>query len=294
VTGVYTLNSAALELLDAARTKGIAGLVEQTIAPRKHELELLHPEAERFPGWEPDVGEDDYSEEYMAREAAEWRAARTIICGSEFVRSGIERCGGPVNKCVVIPYGIDIPAAAKRGADPNRYLARRPLRVLTVGAVGLRKGSPHVLGAARLLKGRAEFRMVGPVCIGGEVRAALRQHVDVIGPVPRSEVSRHFRWADVFLLPSICEGSATATYEALGHGLPVVCTPNTGSVVRDGIDGFLIPPGSHVPIVEKLVLLAGDRHRLAEMSARAEERSQEFTIASYGQRLLGALSLQKV
>ena len=65
--------------------------------------------------------------------------------------------------------------------------------------------------------------------------------MELAGPVPRSVVAEHYAWADVFLLPSVCEGSATATYEAIASGIPVICTPNAGSVIEDGRQGFRSP-----------------------------------------------------
>jgi glycosyltransferase involved in cell wall biosynthesis len=117
----------------------------------------------------------------------------------------------------------------------------------------------------------------------------MRAHVELTGSVPRSEVHAHFAWADVFLLPSICEGSATVTYEALAHGLPVICTKNTGSVVRDGIDGFIVPEADAPAIVERLELLLSDRGRIEQMSTHARSSSRDFTVKAYGKRLLKAL-----
>jgi glycosyltransferase involved in cell wall biosynthesis len=93
----------------------------------------------------------------------------------------------------------------------------------------------------------------------------------------------------VFLLASICEGSATVCYEALAAGLPVVTTPNAGSVIRDGIDGFIVPIRDGPAIAGRLRLLAGDRERLSWMSANATARSREFTVEKYGDRLVGAI-----
>jgi glycosyltransferase involved in cell wall biosynthesis len=107
--------------------------------------------------------------------------------------------------------------------------------------------------------------------------------------VPRSEIHRQFSWADVFLLPSICEGSATVCYEALSFGLPVITTPNTGSVVRDGIDGFVVPIRNTESIIEKLVRFDSDRDLLALMSRNARQRSADFTVEKYGERLLSSL-----
>lgn len=113
--------------------------------------------------------------------------------------------------------------------------------MLTVGAVGLRKGSPYVGGVSRLLAGEVEFRMVGPLELLPEAQKKLAASVELTGPIPRSEMRKQFEWADVFLLPSLCEGSAISVYEALAAGLPVICTENTGSVVRNGIDGYIVP-----------------------------------------------------
>ncbi len=160
--GVYTFNSAGLELLRHARQRGLRAVMEQTIAPREVEQRLLSEEDEHHPGWEQRVSTHGAVAEYGARERAEWGEAELILCGSEFVRATIGACGGPVERCVVVPYGVD-----GRFAVPERRPARGPLRVLTVGAVGLRKGSPYVLEAARRMGRGAEFRMVGPVGVSG-------------------------------------------------------------------------------------------------------------------------------
>jgi glycosyltransferase involved in cell wall biosynthesis len=281
---VYVYNSAGLEILREAHRLGLKGIVEQTIAPRAVERVLLREEAAFFPQWEAPAQEEASLDEYCARESAEWAAADLIVCGSDWVKEGIVSCGGEKARCVVVPYGLDNMAIAptKRQRDPGQ------LRVLTVGAIGLRKGSPYVLETAELLAGRAEFRMVGPIQILPAAELRLRKKVHLTGIVPRSEIASHFDWADVFLLPSLCEGSATSTYEAMAHGLPVICTPQTGSVVRDGVDGFIVPARARDVIAEKLHALAADPVLLSAMSASAREHSADFTLAKYGERLLAA------
>lgn len=281
---IYAFNSAALEIADFGRRKGLKIVIEQTIAPRAVEIELLARESDSFPGWEADRGENHLDRQYVAREKAEWNLADIIVCGSPFVRESIAACGGPVDKCVVVPYGVDRPL------PPLRYVRSGPLRVLAVGTIGLRKGSPYVLEAARRLKGLALLRMVGSCDLSGNVRHAMLEHCDVIGPVPRSQLERHFAWADVFLLPSICEGSATATYEALAAGLPVVTTRNAGSVVRDGVDGFIVPIRDPEAITTHLCELAARSDLRLWMSRNARQRASEFTVAAYGRRLLSSLN----
>jgi glycosyltransferase involved in cell wall biosynthesis len=281
--GVFGYNGECLELLTTARAAGLWTAVEQTIAARDVLDRLRLEEQEAFPDWQPPVT-DGHGREAAARERAEWAEADLILCGSEFVRDSIAASGGPLARCVVVPYGID-----GRFTVTGRIPHSGPLRVLTIGEVGLRKGAPYVLEAARRLGRRATFRMVGPCGLLPGAWAHMSRVIDMRGPVPRSEMAAQFAWADVMLLPSICEGSATAVYEALAAGLPVICTPNTGSVVRDGQDGFIVPIRDIDAIVDRLTMLATKPALRVEMGRSATARAAGFTVVEYGRRLLAAL-----
>ncbi len=282
--GVVAYSGECLELLQAAHKAGLWTAVEQTIAPRPIVDRILAEEHEAFPGWQMPLLADAYANAFAARERSEWEAADLILCGSTFVRDGIAALGGPADRCIVVPYGVDA-----RFAVPQRPSHGGPLRVLTVGEVGLRKGSPYVIAAARRLAGGATFRMVGTCSLLPEVRSKAAAAVEFTGPVPRAEILRHFAWADIFLLPSMCEGSATVVYEALAAGLPVICTANTGSVVRDGIDGYIVPIRDVEAIVDRLQQLATNANVRREMSDAAISRAANFSLQTYSNRLLAAL-----
>lgn len=282
--GLYAFNSAALELLEYAEQNGLRSIVEQTIAPTEVIAGLLKNEAEAFPGWVNAQDADHDAAEFIARERAEWQKASIILCGSQFVQNAIASAGGPVSRCVVVPYGVANPAAVSA-----RPMNKGPLRVLTIGAVGLRKGTPYVLEAAERLGNAAHFRMVGVITIPPAIEKHIRRHVELTGPVPRNEVGSHYNWADVFVLPSICEGSAIVTYEALAAGLPVICTPNTGSVVRDGVDGFIVPIRDSGAIVKRLGRLAVDRELLCHMGTNARA-NDSWSLRTYAKNLLTCIT----
>ncbi|MGF6231997.1 hypothetical protein QFZ27_005952 [Inquilinus ginsengisoli] len=288
-SGFYGFIRECLEPLQAARARGMWTAVEQNIAAWELVDRLEREEQERFPAWISEVTERASSEAYASRERAEWAEADLIVCPSEFVRQSVAEYGGPVDRCVIVPYGVDA-----RFQIPTRDRRNGPLRVLTVGSLGLRKGTPYVLEAARRMSGRADFRMVGRGAVPSAACAGLDGVVQFTGPIPRLEIIAQYAWADVFLLPSVCEGSATVTYEALAAGLPVITTPNTGSVVRDGTDGFVVPIRDVDAIVQSLHLLRADRARLSEMSHNAKLRAQDFDLAGYGRRLCDALGKARV
>jgi glycosyltransferase involved in cell wall biosynthesis len=284
---VYAFNSAALELMDFARKNGSLCVLEQTIAPKRIERVILEEESARWPGWEEGPGSSRALDiEYGDREAEEWSKSDLIVCGSEFVAQSISAAGGPKERCVVIPYGVDPVSAEYVERSP-----RRDLHVLFVGRIGLRKGAPYVAECARALKSRTfQFRAAGPSDLPPKALSEFASHVEVMGPVSPLEVANLYGWADVLILPTLCEGSATVCYEALAAGIPVITTPNAGSIVRDGIDGFIVPIRRADLLAEKLEMLAQDGDLLRSLSRNAAKRALDHTLSRYGERLLAALT----
>jgi len=210
----------------------------------------------------------------QGRERAEWQLADLIVCGSEFVRRGVVDCGGAIQKCVVVPYGV----------DTNFYQAARsqragPLRVLCVGEAGLRKGISYAAETARLLGDAAEIKWIGRISLLPNARRIVEPYVKLTGPTPRNMMAAEFQWADVLFLPSVCEGSATVTYEALMSGLPVITTPNAGSVVIDGVEGFIVAARDPDAMAERLRYLHVHRDALSKMQDAARSRVTAVTRA---------------
>jgi glycosyltransferase involved in cell wall biosynthesis len=284
VDGVYAFKMVALEILTEGRRHGLKTILEQPNVHRQVMHDLLREEHRLHPGWaEPREGDRYFRKEHR-REKKEWSKADLIICPSGFVKEGIRKADGPVERATVVPYGVDF-----KVRDRPRQKPSRPLHVLSVGTVSLRKGVPYLLQAAR--QSSARFRMVGPIDLKQEGLTQLSKEVDLPGKVPRSDIHDHYEWADVFVLPSICEGSATVVYEALAHALPVICTPNTGSIVRDSEEGFIVPIRKADPIVCHLDELASNPDLYHSMSVRALTRyRQEGTLEAYGRRLVSSIN----
>jgi len=284
---VYGFNSASSKLFRHCKTMQAACILDQTMGARRHHEELMKDERNRWKDWETEL-HDSRIDEFIDRELEEWQLADLILCPSKFVLDSIVSCGADAAKCRIVPYGVQ---AAKYAAKPAA--AASPdgaIHVLFVGSVGLRKGVQYLLEAARLLAAKAEFRVIGPIsCDTDKLTQAAPSNARLIGRVPHSEIASHYAWADVFCLPSLFEGSATVTYEALAAGLPVICTENTGSIVRDGHDGCIIPIRNAEAIAAKLDTLANDRDLLARMSENASARAHEFTWEEYGKRLVAAI-----
>lgn len=285
--GVYAFNGVGLELLKTALALGLRTVVDQISAPIEVEQRIMAEEQEINSGWEKSLrttGQLSATSASAARERAEWETAAIIICASEFTRECVRSVGGPWERCVVVPYGIE-----GIGGKIRRREARR-LRVLYVGGVKLQKGVAYLLEASRFLSRECfEIRAVGGVSLTEKGRYAMARRVDLVGAVPKSEMRTHWEWADVLVFPTLCDGFGLVQIEAMSAGLPVVTTPNSGSVVRDGLEGFIVPIRDGEAIADRLERLATRPGLLEAMSEAALRRAEEFTVAKYGERLLRAL-----
>ncbi len=85
--------------------------------------------------------------------------------------------------------------------------------------------------------------------------------------------------SDVFVLPSLAEGFAHVILETMSCGLPVIATNHTCApdVMRDHIDGFIVPIRNAEAIAEKLAWCMDNRADLAGMGEQAAGQARLFT-----------------
>ena len=246
---------------------------------------ILTEERKKFPGWEENV--PDYAAVCRGFESSGGpRAdADSAICPSKWVRDDLVRnFGFPSEHTAIVPYGVNPELFSVRN-EPVRG------RILFAGTADLRKGIHYLAMASQKLVEHGlhyEFRVAGDV---EQSVANQRQcrYLTFLGRVPRAGMTREFAPADLFVLPSLAEGSAETTYEALACGVPVVTTLEAGSVVRDGIDGRIVPSRDPEALANAIAEIVEDRQKRERMSRAARDRAHDYTWERYGDRLLAAL-----
>ncbi len=239
---VYGFNAASLEIFQSAKESGLACVLDQTIIPMQLYYDLIAGEIDRWPNWQPGLSLDDDYAELIQRDRLEWELADAIICGSSFVAESIAKVGGPGEKCRVVPYGHEAVSSTGNAMSVDSQREPGKLKLLFVGEVGIRKGVPYLLEAADGMQPfDLEIRFAGRVKLNPEKLRKYESYTRFLGHLPREEMQKLYRWADALVMPSLCEGSAMVTYEALANDIPVICTPSTGANFREGIDGILVP-----------------------------------------------------
>ncbi len=97
----------------------------------------------------------------------------------------------------------------------------------------------------------------------------MLDQVELLGRVSHADMPARMAAADVFVFPSLFEGSAVVTYEALACGLPSVVTAQAGSVVRDGIEGFVVRRATSMSLAHRMEQLGNTPELRARMAAAA-------------------------
>jgi glycosyltransferase involved in cell wall biosynthesis len=294
----------ALELFRYAKAHGWETLLVQ-IDPGPEEERIVAEEAARVPhlagDWQPAPAE------YWASWHEECNLADQIVVNSEWSREGLMRGGVIREKVSVIPVAYEAtevsgqksatsaeaPTAREvRSARsyPARFTEQRPLRVLFLGLINLRKGVARLLEAARILRDEpVEFWMVGPVEIANASAIGATRSVKWFGPVTRNQAAGFYRNADVFILPTLSDGFAITQLEAQAHGLPVIASKNCGKVVESGVNGIILDEPSAACVAAAVRNCIASPDRLEKLASASRVRD-EFTIEALGQRLqqLGA------
>ena len=87
----------------------------------------------------------------------------------------------------------------------------------------------------------------------------------------KKDVENYYKKADVFVLPSLAEGSPRVVLEAMFCGVPVITTENAPAIIEDGKTGFIVPIQNSEKIKEKIEYLYNNPEKRKEISGKARE-----------------------
>ncbi len=141
-----------------------------------------------------------------------------------------------------------------------------PRNLLHVGKLGERKGIVQLMEAYRLLVQRTDMQDVGLTLLGeGPLRGYVQEyatrhglpHVYLEGVIGQDLIKAYYATADVFVLLSLADPNPLVLFEALGAGLPIVCSDRAGNAVdfiRDGVNGYRVDPEDIETVADRLAM----------------------------------------
>jgi len=216
------------------------------------------------------------TDEKIEDENAKLALADFIFSPSPQVTKSLIRVGIDSKKIIESSYGL----------ETKDFLVNSPLRnndrsftALFVGSVIPRKGI-HLL-----LDYWKEARIDnGLLKVIGKIDSSAREIVDKYHDDPSiqfisftNDLQSHYQSADLFMMPSLEEGSPLVTYLAIGAGLPCLVSPMAGDgVIRHGYDGYVIPPHDKNDWVKTLQKIASQPELRATLSNSVFKHAENF------------------
>ena len=273
-----------IKAVEQARDQGLRVVHELIIGADSGRIML--EERGFHPGIESGLETAEEVEAGISRDIRKWQLSDRVLVPSRYCWDSSVAMGCDPAKLRLVPYGI---SESWFELEP----CPEPGRLLFVGQVGLRKGS-HVLAAAcRELRRRGcrfECVVAGPPISSFE--HSIFAGPTYLGQVPRNQVQKEFRRADLFVLPTLADSFGLVHLEAMACGVPVITTPHCGSVVRDGVEGFIVPIRNFRTLADRIEQLLEDRPMRERMGLAARARASKFTWRHYGERLTEVLDLK--
>jgi len=228
-------------------------------------------------------------------------ADRVLAISRRMAEAAIQHGARPERVCVV-PNGIDPAEIGLDGGESPRAARApdTPLRLLFVGRLAPEKGLADLLDVCARLAGQGvafHLRIAGD----GPLRAALQAQVaalglggqvELLGLCPRAGLGALYRDADLTCVPSLSEPQGIVVLESLIAGTPVVATAVGGipDMVRDGVNGRLLPAQRPDLLAAVAAGLAADRADLARLAAAARPSVEaDYAWPAIGRRLCATL-----
>lgn len=203
--------------------------------------------------------------------------ASRVVASTPFVLRAYQEMGFPTEQARVLPLGIDVSdedVAAARRARAQRAPGG-PFRLGYVGGLSRQKGVHHLVAAVNRLPEDVTCAIYGPTDAFPDYAAELRRlathpGIRFMGPVGRAALWPALGELDVLVAPTLWyETYALIVHEAFAAGVPVVAS-RIGvlpDVVRDGVDGYLFPPGDASELSAILRRLKDQPAQLAALRA---------------------------
>ena len=273
----------------AARQKGMATLADHSIA---HPAVLAHLVDHQ--GCLPPKGERGRVEPLWAAIEDDLRHADRVMVNSDFVKDTFVHQGWDPEHIDVLYQGLDdafFDLLPDQESNPEPA-HDGPLNLVFAGAFEQRKGADHIVATLSTLDDLPwTLSLIGPIddTMAKRHQAFLDDsRVTVVGRVDRGELARRLSIADIFLFPSLAEGSARVIFEALAAGCYCVTTPNSGSIVEDGVHGTLVRPDDPESTIMALRKANQDRDRIRKIGLdNASLVRNNYRQADFGEALMG-------
>ena len=191
----------------------------------------------------------------------------------------------PNEKIIRTSYGLT-ESNILASQDVANRAKRAELTAVFVGRIGIRKGVHRLLEYWVKAGVKGKLKLVGPIEASAKhlVEPYLGKHniEHIPGIVDLRPV---YLDADVFIFPSLEEGSPLVTYLALGAGLPSIVSPmGGGGIINHGSEGLVIDAYNAEQWIDSIRKVFSDSEFRLTMSRNAYKKAEEYLWGNVGRR----------
>ena len=273
--------------IDTAKRNGMRVLTDHSIAHPAYMDDVLGAEHKRLGLPFERCSEDGL----WTRVLRDCREADRVLVNSDFVKRTFVEKGFSPDRVDVAYLGV----REQWFSLKSDYSIKGPVRLLFTGNFDIRKGAATLLDSIRILrKGGLDVRLrsvgnlsSGSVCLR-DTDAEFFTHAPF---VPPDQLRPMMAEADLFVFPTLIEGSSRSAMEAAASGLPVISTENCGLPLEREKEVIYVPLSNPVALADEIARLASNERLRSEIGRNAASRvRRQFTWARYGEELVRVYS----
>ena len=226
-----------------------------------------------------------WDEKTLRKYEKEIQLTHHFLAPSKFVQKSLEYHGVSSEKISLCPYGVN----TSKFVDKHFRELQGRLRCVYIGALTQRKGISYLLEAfTKYNKEEVSLTLVGKYDNSDGLFDKYLDKYNFTGFVTNDKVVEICDNSDIMVFPSLSDSYSLAVLEALGSGLPVICTENTGAsdVIKDEYNGFVVPIADIESIQEKVDWFLNHKEELPRMRENARNTALQYTWEAYNERIV--------
>ncbi|BAZ45233.1 group 1 glycosyl transferase [Chondrocystis sp. NIES-4102] len=273
---LYAQSYAASELFKYAKHRGWKTVLGQT-DPGIIEEKLLIKESQIYPQYHNAVSVAPL--DYWQKWREECTLADQIIVNSAWSAQALIQTGVASDKIKIIPLAYQATAKNKdfNRTYPQNFSQQRPLKVAFVADVILRHGVAAIFEAMELLTNKPiELWMVGK--IGIKIPKALKKNPKIkwFNTTHPHKIKQYYQQADVLLFPSLSDNFGINQLQAQEWQLPIISSKHCANVVKDKINGLILPEVSAMAIADALSFCQTHPQQLTAFAQASQQTLIDF------------------